>query len=168
MPPKFSQMNWKVIKTERQYKRALVRLEQIFDARKNTRLGDELELLSLLVEAYEKERYSIETPDPIEAIKFRMEQSGLTVKDLVPSIGQPNRVYEVLNGKRGLTLEMILNDLATRYGWEELGRRIDIRCFNQDPSIASSLKVLRKTPWAREKVEGLYLYTLRQSRRQDG
>lgn len=100
-------MNWKVIKTERQYKRALVRLEQIFDARKNTRLGDELELLSLLVETYEKERYSIETPDPIEAIKFRMEQLGFTQKDLCNVIGLKSRVSEILNRKRKLNLDMI-------------------------------------------------------------
>jgi uncharacterized protein (DUF2132 family) len=61
------------------------------------------------------------------------------------------------NPLHGLTLEMILNDMTARYGWEELGRRIDIRCFNQDPSIASSLKFLRRTPWARAQVEALYL-----------
>ena len=107
MPPKSNQMNWKVIKTERQYKRALVRLEQIFDARKNTRLGDELELLSLLVEAYEKERYAIVAPDPIEAIKFRMEQLGFTQKDLCNVIGLKSRVSEILNRKRKLNLDMI-------------------------------------------------------------
>lgn len=107
MPPKSNQMNWKVIKTERQYKRALVRLEQIFDARKNTRLGDELELLSLLVETYEKERYAIEAPDPIEAIKFRMEQLGVTQKDLCNVIGLKSRVSEILNRKRKLNLDMI-------------------------------------------------------------
>ena len=68
---------------------------------------------------------------------------------------QPN------NPLHGLTLEMILNDLATRFGWEELGRRIDIRCFNQDPSIASSLKFLRRTPWARAQVVALDLDTLK-------
>ena len=68
---------------------------------------------------------------------------------------QPN------NPLHGLTLEMILNDLTARFGWEELGRRIDIRCFNQDPSIASSLKFLRRTPWARAQVEALYLDTLK-------
>ena len=68
---------------------------------------------------------------------------------------QPN------NPLHGLTLEMILNDLAAHYGWEELGRRIDIRCFNQDPSIASSLKFLRRTPWARAQVEALYLDRLK-------
>jgi uncharacterized protein (DUF2132 family) len=65
------------------------------------------------------------------------------------------------NPLHGLTLEMILNDLTARYGWKELGRRIDIRCFNQDPSIASSLKFLRRTPWARAQVEALYLETVK-------
>lgn len=71
--------------------------------------GDRFEILATLVEAYEAKHCPIELPDPIEAIRFRMEQGGLTVKDLVPSIGQLNRVYEVLNRKRGLTLEMIRN-----------------------------------------------------------
>lgn len=64
---------------------------------------------------------------------------------------QPN------NPLHGITLEQLLNALVARYGWEELGQRIDIRCFNHDPSIKSSLKFLRKTPWARAKVESLYL-----------
>ena len=72
------------------------------------------------------------------------------------------------NPLHGLTLERLLTDLVDYYGWDGLAQRIALRCFAQNPSIASSLKVLRKTPWAREKVEGLYLYTLRQSRRQDG
>ncbi|MNS89153.1 Antitoxin HigA [compost metagenome] len=63
----------------------------------------------LLIEAYEKKHYPIDPPDPIEAIKFRMEQSGLTAKDLQPAIGQINRVYEILNGKRKLTIPMIRN-----------------------------------------------------------
>ena len=66
---------------------------------------------------------------------------------------QPN------NPLHGLTLEMILNKLVERYGWEEMGRRINIRCFTSDPSIKSSLKFLRKTPWARQKVEDLYLHS---------
>lgn len=65
----------------------------------------------------------------------------------------------------GMTLEMILNELVAGYGWPELGRRISIRCFQSDPSISSSLRFLRKTPWAREKVEGLYLFMLRERRR---
>ena len=72
------------------------------------------------------------------------------------------------NPLHGLTLERLLTDLVDYYGWEGLAQRIALRCFSDKPSMASSLKVLRKTPWAREKVEVLYLYTLRQSRRQDG
>ena len=70
------------------------------------------------------------------------------------------------NPLHGLTLERMLTDLVDYYGWQELGARIQVRSFNVDPSISSSLRFLRKTPWAREKVEGLYLYTLRQSQRQ--
>ena len=68
---------------------------------------------------------------------------------------QPN------NPLHGVTLEMILQQLVAHYGWPELGRQIEIRCFNSDPSIASSLKFLRRTPWARERVESLYLHMLR-------
>ena len=64
-----------------------------------------------------------------------------------------------------MTLEAIVTALQARYGWEGLGERIPVRCFTHDPSIASSLKFLRKTPWAREKVEGLYLFMLREQRR---
>ena len=69
---------------------------------------------------------------------------------------------------QGLTLEMILTELVAYFGFPELGRRIDIRCFNSDPSIPSSLKFLRRTPWARAKVEGLYLFMLRERKRQAG
>jgi uncharacterized protein (DUF2132 family) len=72
---------------------------------------------------------------------------------------QPN------NPLHGLTLEHILNELVAYFGWEELGERIPVRCFCLDPSINSSLRFLRKTPWAREKVEGLYLFMLREKRR---
>jgi len=65
------------------------------------------------------------------------------------------------NPLHGITLEMILNQLVSRYGWEELGRQINIRCFTHDPSVASSLKFLRRNLWARKKVESLYLYTIR-------
>jgi uncharacterized protein (DUF2132 family) len=65
----------------------------------------------------------------------------------------------------GITLERMLNDLVAHFGWPELGQRISIRCFNSDPSIASSLKFLRKTPWARAKVEGLYGFMLREQKR---
>lgn len=75
------------------------------------------------------------------------------------SPSQPN------NPLHGITLARMVEDLADYYGWEELGQRIPIRCFTHDPSVASSLKFLRKAPWAREKVEGLYVYTLKQSQR---
>ncbi|HXE39938.1 MAG TPA: VF530 family protein [Azonexus sp.] len=65
------------------------------------------------------------------------------------------------NPLHGITLEQVLNELVAHYGWEELGREIEIRCFTHDPSIASSLKFLRRTPWARERVESLYVYMLR-------
>lgn len=68
---------------------------------------------------------------------------------------------QAYNPLHGLTLERILNDLVVHFGWAGLGRRIDVRCFNHEPSIASSLKFLRRTPWAREQVEALYLDTLR-------
>ena len=65
----------------------------------------------------------------------------------------------------GITLEQVVTSLVERYGWEDLGRRINIKCFTSDPSVKSSLKFLRKTPWAREKVEGLYIYTQKRTRR---
>ncbi|WP_341889604.1 VF530 family protein [Variovorax sp. YR752] len=70
------------------------------------------------------------------------------------------------NPLHGVTLEAMLTALVAAYGWEGLGERIALRCFTSDPSIASSLKFLRKTPWAREKVESLYLFMLRETRRQ--
>ncbi len=69
------------------------------------------------------------------------------------------------NPLHGITLEMIVNSLFDRYGWTELGRRINIRCFQSDPSVKSSLRFLRKTPWARKKVEDLYLYTQRRRKK---
>ena len=104
-------MNIHPIRTKSDYKRALREVSAYFDnePEPGSDDGDRFEILATLVEAYESKHFPIEAPDPIEAIRFRMEQGGLTVKDLVPSIGQPNRVYEVLNRKRGLTLEMIRN-----------------------------------------------------------
>lgn len=100
-------MNIKLIKTEEDYQLALQRLEEIFDAEANTQDGDELEVLSFLIDAYEKEHFPIEAPDPIEAVKFRMEQLGIKQKDLAEVLGFKSRVSEVLNRKRKLTLEMI-------------------------------------------------------------
>jgi HTH-type transcriptional regulator/antitoxin HigA len=104
-------MNIRPIRTENDYKAALRELSSYFDNEPSpgTEDGDRFEILATLVEAYETKHFPIDAADPIEAIRFRMEQGGLTVKDLVPSIGQPNRVYEVLNRKRGLTVEMIRN-----------------------------------------------------------
>jgi len=100
-------MNWKVIKTEKDYQIALKRLEDIFDTKKGTKNGDELDLLSLLIDNYEKEKFPLDLPDPIEAIKFRMEQLGYNQKDLTEVIGLKSRVSEILNKKRKLSLEMI-------------------------------------------------------------
>ncbi|MGR3807060.1 helix-turn-helix domain-containing protein [Pasteurella testudinis] len=102
-------MNIKPIKTEDDYRGALKIVSPYFDDEPEwgTPEGDFLEVMLLLIEAYEAKHYPIDPPDPIEAIKFRMEQQGLTAKDLVPAIGQLNRVYEVLNKKRKLTLTMI-------------------------------------------------------------
>lgn len=77
----------------------------------------------------------------------------------------PQQPPQPRNPLHGMTLEAVVNALAEHYGWDELGQRIPVRCFTHDPSTASSLKFLRKTPWAREKVEGLYLYMLREARR---
>ena len=78
---------------------------------------------------------------------------------------RPDPVAQPANPLHGVTLETIVTALAAHYGWEELGQRIAIRCFVSEPSVASSLKFLRKTPWAREKVESLYLFMLREIRR---
>ena len=85
---------------------------------------------------------------------------------LLPPDSPPNPpAAQVRNPLHGLTLETIVTALAEHYGWEGLGERIPVRCFQSEPSVASSLKFLRKTPWAREKVEGLYLFMLRETRR---
>jgi len=97
----------KPIKTEKDYRMALERLEVIFDASTDTKEGDEAEILSLLIENYENEHYPIEAPDPIEAIKIRMEELNLKQKDLVGVIGGKSRVSEILNRKKRLTVDMI-------------------------------------------------------------
>lgn len=100
-------MEIRPVKTKADYRAALKEIETLMAARPNTAEGERLDVLATLVEAYEAKHYRLDLPDPVEAIKFRMEQSGLTPKDLVPMIGQINRVYEVLNRKRPLTLQMI-------------------------------------------------------------
>ncbi|MFV0391617.1 MAG: type II toxin-antitoxin system HigA family antitoxin [Paludibacteraceae bacterium] len=100
-------MEVRPIKTETDYEKALERLEVIFDAKSGSKEGDELEILSILIENYEKERYHIALPDPIEAIKFRMEQMGYNQKDLAEMVGLKSRASEILNKKRKLSLGMI-------------------------------------------------------------
>ena len=95
------------IRNEKDYQKALDRLEDIFDAKKGTEEGDELEILSILIDRYENENFPIGMPDPIEAIKFRMEQMGMNQKDLAEVVGFKSRVSEILNKKRKLTLSMI-------------------------------------------------------------
>jgi HTH-type transcriptional regulator / antitoxin HigA len=102
-------MELKVIKTEEEYKQALVRLEQIFDSEPDTPEGDELDLLSLLIDNYERIHYPIDLPNPVEAIKFRMEQLNYNAKDLANIIGFRSRVSEILSKKRKLSLHMIRN-----------------------------------------------------------
>ena len=99
----------KVIETESEYEKALKRLEKVFDAKANSPEKKEAELLVLLIEKYEDEHYPIEAPDPIEAIKFRMEQMGYKQKDLEGVLGYKSHVSEILNRKRKLTLEMVRN-----------------------------------------------------------
>ena len=97
----------KPIKTDADYRAALTEIEMLMTAELDTPEGEKLDVLVTLVEAYEQKHYPLDLPDPVEAIKFEMEQKGLTVKDLEPMIGKSNRVYEVLNHKRSLTLKMI-------------------------------------------------------------
>jgi len=95
------------IRNEKDYQNALNRLEDIFDAKNGTEEGDELEILSILIDRYENDQFPIGMPDPIEAIKFRMEQMGMKQKDLAEIVGFKSRVSEILNKKRKLTLDMI-------------------------------------------------------------
>jgi len=104
---KNNNMNVKPIKSDKDYRNALERLEVIFDAPIDTKEGDEAEILSLLIENYENEHYPIEAPDPIEAIKIRMEELNMRQKDLVGIIGGKSRVSEILNRKKKLTVDMI-------------------------------------------------------------
>jgi HTH-type transcriptional regulator/antitoxin HigA len=102
-------MDIRPIRTEEDYKAALREVSTYFDNEPvpGTPDGDRFEILLTLVAAHEAKHYPIELPDPVEAIRFRMDQAGLTAKDLVPAIGRINRVYEILNRKRPLTLTMI-------------------------------------------------------------
>lgn len=100
-------MNVKPIRVEADYDAALAEVEQLMDAKPGTRKGDRLDVLVTLIEAYEEKHWRIDPPDPIEAIKLRMEQRGLTRRDLEKVLGSRGRVPEILNRRRPLTLEMI-------------------------------------------------------------
>ena len=102
-------MNIKPIRSEQDHKAALVEISKLMETDPDigTPKGDRLDVLVTLVQAYEAQHFPMELPDPVEAIKFRMEQQGLRPKDLEPMIGKSNRVYEVLNRKRSLTIGMI-------------------------------------------------------------
>ncbi|MCW3173512.1 helix-turn-helix domain-containing protein [Shewanella subflava] len=117
-------MQVKPIKTAEDNRTALARIEQLWDAEPNTPEGDELEVLATLVEAFEEANYPIDIPDPIEAIRFRMEQQGLEDKDLLPFLGTRSRVTEILKRQRRLTLNMIrkLNE----------GLKIPLDCLVKD------------------------------------
>lgn len=119
-------MNIKPVRTKKDYQRTLKQIEALMGAKANTPDGELLDVLVTLVEAYERNHFPLDLPDPVEAIKFRMEQLGLTPKDLQPMIGRINRVYEVLNYKRPLTLAMIWK-LHTKLG-------IPAECMIREPS----------------------------------
>ncbi|QYJ69111.1 helix-turn-helix domain-containing protein [Flavobacterium litorale] len=102
-------MDIKPIRTEQDYNMAMERLEAIFDAKLETPEGDELEVLGILIEKYEQEHFPIAMPDPVEAIKFRMEQMGYSQNDLADIIGLKSRASEILNRRRKLSLKMIRN-----------------------------------------------------------
>ena len=104
-------MNIASIKTTRDHDRVLRRIEQLMDAKPGTKNGDELDVLTTLVEAYEAKHHAICPPDPVEAIKFRMDQLGMTRKDLETMLGGRGRVSEILTKKRSLSLEMIHREL---------------------------------------------------------
>ena len=100
-------MDIKPIRTKADYRAALKAVESLMGAKARSPEGDRLDVLVTLIESYERQHFPMDLPDAVEAIKFRMEQQGLTPKDLEPLIGRSNRVYEVLNRRRGLTLAMI-------------------------------------------------------------
>jgi len=100
-------VNIQPIKTDQDYRTALRAIESLMSAELDSKEGERLDILVTLIEAYERQHFPLDLPDPVEAIRFQMEQKGLVPKDLEPMIGRSNRVYEILNRKRPLTLKMI-------------------------------------------------------------
>jgi HTH-type transcriptional regulator/antitoxin HigA len=99
-------MNWKVLKTEEDYRKASLRLMELFHATPNTKVGDELELLLVLVKDYDDKHYELPELDALEVIRYKMEEMGLKAKDLEPIIGSKGHVSSILSGKREITLKM--------------------------------------------------------------
>jgi HTH-type transcriptional regulator / antitoxin HigA len=95
------------LKSKQDYRRALKEIEGLMRAKRNSPTGDRLDVLVTLVESWERKHYALDLPDPVEAIKYHMDQNGLAPRDLIPFIGSRNRVHEVLNQRRPLTLKMI-------------------------------------------------------------
>lgn len=102
-------MQVEIIKTKKQYEKSLKRFEELFLAKSNTKEGKEAQLLSLVIKDYEEKNFRIEAPDPVEAIKYKMEQMNMSKKELGEILGYTSRVSEILNRKRKLTLEMVRN-----------------------------------------------------------
>lgn len=125
-------MHIKPIRTDADYRATLAGIESLMHARAGTPEGERLDVLVALVEAWERRNYALNAPDPVAAIRFAMEQKNLTARDLVPMIGQLNRVYEVLNGTRALSLAMI------RRLHKELG--IPAECLIQPPSESLAVR----------------------------
>lgn len=122
-------MNIKPIQSDDDHAAAMVRINELWDAPMDTPEGDELDVLVALVEAYESKRWPIEAPDPVEAIKFRMDQMGLTADDMVKFLGHRSRVSEILNKQRKLTLRMIRNLFS--------GLQIPLRSLVEDYALES-------------------------------
>lgn len=139
-------MKPRIIKNEEAYEQALAYVESLMDAKPGSRQEEELDLWSLLIEQYEKERHPIEDPDPIEAIRFRMDQLGLHRKDLEPFIGQKSKVSEVLNRKRPLSLPMI-RSLHSYLGIPAavLVREVVLATVKKAPATRSKRHFKRKT-----------------------
>ena len=117
------------IHTEADYQNALDRIEEIFDAKPGSKEGDELEILGILVDEYEKKHFPIEVPKPVEAIKFRMDQLGMEQKDLAKILGSKSRASEILSGKRSLSLRQI------KILYRKLGIQAEVLILEPEPVI---------------------------------
>jgi len=156
-------MDIKPIRTEEDYETALEEIERLFDSEPGTPEGDKLEVLTILVNAYEEEHYSIPLPEPIEAIEYHMERLGLSRRDLEPYIGAPSRISEILNRKRPLTMNMIrrlhaglgipIEILAQQYeldvvnepsGFEIFPRKSSSKSYPANPSILITAEYLEQ------------------------